>query len=153
MRILYYAESDPFAGIGQTVDDFRAARAEVALSCLLHNVVAVQPDNLLEHALTLPIFEHMAPFVRAGRLVTSADVRAALASGARSIDVVVEISDDMMPGVVSLPHGWGHDQPGARMDRPPSARRQPQRAVRRDPARSAVGQRVLGGVPITMQPL
>lgn len=77
MRILYYAELDPFAGIGQTVDDFRAARSEVALSCLLHDVVVVQPDNLLEHSLTLPLFEHMAPFVRAGQLTTSADARAA----------------------------------------------------------------------------
>jgi anaerobic selenocysteine-containing dehydrogenase len=26
--------------------------------------------------------------------------------------VPVEVSDDIMPGVVSLPHGWGHDRPG-----------------------------------------
>ena len=25
------------------------------------------------------------------------------------------MSDEMMPGVVSLPHGWGHDRPGTRM--------------------------------------
>ena len=24
-----------------------------------------------------------------------------------------ELTDAIMPGVVSLPHGWGHDQPGA----------------------------------------
>lgn len=29
--------------------------------------------------------------------------------------VPVEISEDMMPGVVSLPHGWGHDLEGARL--------------------------------------
>lgn len=27
----------------------------------------------------------------------------------------VEVTDSVMPGVVSLPHGWGHGQPGARM--------------------------------------
>ena len=27
----------------------------------------------------------------------------------------MEITDSVMPGVVSLPHGWGHDQPGMRM--------------------------------------
>src|SRR3954467_5681261 len=27
----------------------------------------------------------------------------------------VAITADMMPGVVSLPHGWGHDLPGARL--------------------------------------
>jgi hypothetical protein len=26
--------------------------------------------------------------------------------------VVVQVSADMMPGVVSLPHGWGHGRPG-----------------------------------------
>ena len=25
----------------------------------------------------------------------------------------VEVTDAIMPGVVSLPHGWGHDAPGA----------------------------------------
>jgi len=27
----------------------------------------------------------------------------------------VEVTDVVMPGVVSLPHGWGHGQPGARL--------------------------------------
>lgn len=31
------------------------------------------------------------------------------------LSVPVEVSDEMMPGVVSLPHGWGHDQPGTRL--------------------------------------
>jgi len=32
-----------------------------------------------------------------------------------SIVADVEITDAVMPGVVSLPHGWGHDRPGTRM--------------------------------------
>jgi anaerobic selenocysteine-containing dehydrogenase len=28
----------------------------------------------------------------------------------------VVVTDEVMPGVVSLPHGWGHDQPGVRMN-------------------------------------
>ncbi|GAA0683134.1 molybdopterin oxidoreductase family protein [Kitasatospora atroaurantiaca] len=31
------------------------------------------------------------------------------------VAVSVEITEDLMPGVVSLPHGWGHDRPGTRM--------------------------------------
>lgn len=31
------------------------------------------------------------------------------------LEVPVEITDDIRPGVVSLPHGWGHDAPGTRM--------------------------------------
>jgi anaerobic selenocysteine-containing dehydrogenase len=32
-----------------------------------------------------------------------------------SIVAPVEITDDVMPGVVSLPHGWGHDDPASRL--------------------------------------
>jgi anaerobic selenocysteine-containing dehydrogenase len=32
-----------------------------------------------------------------------------------SIELPAEISDDIMPGVVCIPHGWGHDRPGIRM--------------------------------------
>ncbi len=35
--------------------------------------------------------------------------------GRRSIDIQVQVSTDMMPCVVSVPHGWGHDQPGTRL--------------------------------------
>ena len=30
-----------------------------------------------------------------------------------SIELPVQVSDEVMPGVVSIPHGWGHDDPGA----------------------------------------
>jgi anaerobic selenocysteine-containing dehydrogenase len=32
-----------------------------------------------------------------------------------SIVAPVEITDDLMPGVVSLPHGWGHDDPASQL--------------------------------------
>jgi anaerobic selenocysteine-containing dehydrogenase len=41
--------------------------------------------------------------------------RARVTSEAGTIEVPVEVSDEMMPGVVSLPHGWGHDRPGAQL--------------------------------------
>jgi anaerobic selenocysteine-containing dehydrogenase len=31
------------------------------------------------------------------------------------VEVPLEVSDEMMPGVVSLPHGWGHDKNGMRL--------------------------------------
>ena len=30
--------------------------------------------------------------------------------------VTVEVTDDVPPSVVSLPHGWGHDAPGTLME-------------------------------------
>ena len=33
-----------------------------------------------------------------------------------SVELPLEISDEMMPGVVSIPHGWGHDRFGTQLD-------------------------------------
>jgi anaerobic selenocysteine-containing dehydrogenase len=41
--------------------------------------------------------------------------RARVASAAGHLEAPVEVSDEMMPGVVCLPHGWGHDKSGARL--------------------------------------
>jgi anaerobic selenocysteine-containing dehydrogenase len=40
---------------------------------------------------------------------------ARVASEAGAVEVPVEVSDEMMEGVVCLPHGWGHDKQGARL--------------------------------------
>jgi anaerobic selenocysteine-containing dehydrogenase len=36
-------------------------------------------------------------------------------SSANKLQAQIEISADMMPGVLSLPHGWGHDQVGSQL--------------------------------------
>jgi anaerobic selenocysteine-containing dehydrogenase len=41
--------------------------------------------------------------------------RATLTSETGSIDAPVEVTDAIRAGVVSIPHGWGHDAPGVRM--------------------------------------
>lgn len=33
-----------------------------------------------------------------------------------SVEVPIETSEEMMPGVVSIPHGWGHDRPGIQLE-------------------------------------
>jgi anaerobic selenocysteine-containing dehydrogenase len=40
--------------------------------------------------------------------------KARLRSHVGAIEVPIEVSDEVMPGVVSLPHGWGHDMPDTR---------------------------------------
>ncbi|MBC8029775.1 MAG: molybdopterin-dependent oxidoreductase [Pyrinomonadaceae bacterium] len=37
-------------------------------------------------------------------------------SNVGSVVVPIEITDEMMPGVVSIPHGWGHDRLGVQLD-------------------------------------
>src|SRR5215213_7248512 len=41
--------------------------------------------------------------------------RAVISSAAGRIEAPVELTDGIMPGVVSIPHGWGHDGPGVKM--------------------------------------
>jgi anaerobic selenocysteine-containing dehydrogenase len=38
-----------------------------------------------------------------------------LRSRVGEVEVPVEVTDQVMPGVVSLPHGWGHDREGTRL--------------------------------------
>jgi anaerobic selenocysteine-containing dehydrogenase len=40
---------------------------------------------------------------------------AKVSSEAGSLVVTAEVTDAIKPGVVSLPHGWGHDRPGTRL--------------------------------------
>src|SRR5260370_36218664 len=48
------------------------------------------------------------------RGVTSGDVVTVASSGGQ-IEVPVEVTGEIMPGVVSMPHGWGHGKPATRM--------------------------------------
>jgi anaerobic selenocysteine-containing dehydrogenase len=51
----------------------------------------------------------------AARLGLADGELARVTSRAGAIEVPVEITEDVMAGVVSIPHGWGHDQPGMGM--------------------------------------
>ncbi len=55
---------------------------------------------------------HVHP-VDAERLGLTDGAPARVRSRAGQIEVPVQVTDDVMPGVVSIPHGWGHDTPGA----------------------------------------
>jgi anaerobic selenocysteine-containing dehydrogenase len=39
--------------------------------------------------------------------------RALVSSANGAIELPVKVSDEIMPGVISIPHGWGHDDPAA----------------------------------------
>jgi anaerobic selenocysteine-containing dehydrogenase len=77
---------------------------------------------------------------------------ATLRNGHRSVQAQVQVSTDMMPGVVSLPHGWGHNLPGAQLrvaaERPGANLNALLDDQLRDPLS---GNAVLGGVAITME--
>lgn len=56
----------------------------------------------------------MHPDDAAKRGVTATDI-VTVTSAAGQIEVPVELTDAIMPGVVSMPHGWGHGKSGTRM--------------------------------------
>ena len=65
----------------------------------------------------------------------------------------VEISDDVMPGVVSLPHGFGHDRPGARLAVASAHAGANVNLLSDDTARDLPsGNAALNGVPVTVGP-
>jgi anaerobic selenocysteine-containing dehydrogenase len=49
----------------------------------------------------------------ATRIGVAGGDRAQVTSRTGTVEVVVEVTDAIMPGVVSIPHGWGHDAEGA----------------------------------------
>ena len=51
----------------------------------------------------------------AERLGLKDGAQALLRSAAGEFEAPVEVTDEMMPGVVSVPHGWGHDADGVRL--------------------------------------
>jgi anaerobic selenocysteine-containing dehydrogenase len=88
----------------------------------------------------------------AQRLGLSDGSAARVRSRAGTLLAPVEVTDAIMPGVVSLPHGWGHDQPDTRLE---VAARQPgvnsnlladEQAI--DPLS---GNAVLNGIPVTVE--
>jgi len=50
----------------------------------------------------------------AGELGLASGSLAKVRSAAGELEIEVEVTDAIRQGVVSIPHGWGHDQPGMR---------------------------------------
>ncbi|MQA26137.1 MAG: molybdopterin-dependent oxidoreductase, partial [Micromonosporaceae bacterium] len=69
------------------------------------------------------------------------------------VEVEVSASVDMMPGVVSLPHGWGHSRPGVQLN---VASRVPGVSANdltdHEHLDSLSGNAALNGVPVTIEP-
>ena len=90
----------------------------------------------------------------AARLNLENGGQAEIRNGERSVQAQVQISSDMMPGVVSLPHGWGHDQPGTQLRVAAQRPGTNLNALLDDQLRDPLsGNAVLGGVAVTMQVL
>ena len=69
-----------------------------------------------------------------------------------SVEIPVEITEDMMPGVISIPHGFGHDKKGTRLsvasERPGISMNDLTDPELTDPLS---GNAVLNGVPVEIE--
>jgi anaerobic selenocysteine-containing dehydrogenase len=101
-------------------DRLRAALAEPAPDLVLVGRRHLRSNNSWMHNVNVlvkgkgrcTLQVHPDDAVRRG-LVDGGTAR--ITSRVGSVVAPVEVTDSVMPGVVSLPHGWGHDLPGTRM--------------------------------------
>ena len=88
----------------------------------------------------------------AERLALSEGSTALVASSNGTVEVPVEITKDIMPGVVSMPHGWGHDREGTRLsvarDRPGTNSNLVADEQALDPLS---GNAILNGIPVSVR--
>jgi anaerobic selenocysteine-containing dehydrogenase len=115
----------------------------------MHNlpVLAKGPDRCV--ALVHPADAARLGLADGGRALMSR----ATAAGGPSIAVTIEVSDEVMPGVVSFPHGWGHDLPGSQLRVAAARPGASLNAILDDGLRDPLsGTAALSGAPITLAP-
>lgn len=89
----------------------------------------------------------------AARLGLADGGAARVTSRVGSIVAPVEVSEDLMPGVVSLPHGWGHDVEGSQLAVAKAHPGVNANILTDDSAYDrASGTAVLFGTPVTVEP-
>jgi anaerobic selenocysteine-containing dehydrogenase len=79
---------------------------------------------------------------------------ARVSSRAGQVEVPVEVTDAVMPGVVSIPHGWGHDAAGARMSVAAAHAGTNSNALADETVVDPLsGNAVLNGIPVELAPV
>jgi anaerobic selenocysteine-containing dehydrogenase len=78
---------------------------------------------------------------------------ARVSSRVGEIEVQVEVTDRVMPGVVSIPHGWGHGEPGTRMSVATAHPGANANALADETLIDALsGNAILNGIPVRLAP-
>jgi anaerobic selenocysteine-containing dehydrogenase len=79
--------------------------------------------------------------------------QAKVTSRVGTLVVPIEVTDGIRPGVVSLPHGWGHDLPGSRLDVAARHAGVNSNLLADDLAVEALtGTAILNGIPVELAP-
>ncbi len=71
-----------------------------------------------------------------------------------ALEIPVEITDGIMPGVVSIPHGWGHDDPASALSVAAAHAGANSNLLADDVALDPLsGNAVLNGIPVSVEPV
>jgi hypothetical protein len=90
----------------------------------------------------------------AERLSLEDGARARVSSSSGEIEVAVEVTDAVMEGVVSIPHGWGHDEPGAQLSVAAEHAGANSNVLADENAMDPLsGNAVLNGIPVELAPV
>jgi anaerobic selenocysteine-containing dehydrogenase len=95
---------------------------------------------------------HVHPHDAAAHGVADGEV-VRVRSAAGEVTIPAEVTEAVRPGVVSIPHGWGHDRPGIRLG--VAARHAGTNSnvlARTDLFDPVSGNAVLNGIPVTLEP-
>jgi anaerobic selenocysteine-containing dehydrogenase len=146
--------------------DLKRAAADLSRSAPELVVIGrrqLHSNNSWMHNLPVLAKSQQARSGRCTALVNPADAaRLGLEDGAaarilrdgRSVEAEVEITAEMMPGVISLPHGWGHAQPGTQMTIAASQPGANLNALLDESQRDPLsGNAVLSGVAVQIEPV
>lgn len=77
---------------------------------------------------------------------------ACISSHAGTVEIPIEVTSAIMPGVVSIPHGWGHNLPGTRMQIATEHAGVNTNILSAEEAIDPLsGNAVLNGIPVTVQ--
>ena len=77
---------------------------------------------------------------------------ARLTSTAGELTAPIEVTEEIMPGVVSIPHGWGHDAPGVRLRVAAEHAGVNSNLVAPTEVDPLSGNAVLNGIPVELEP-
>jgi len=89
----------------------------------------------------------------AARLGLAVEGTARVTSRVGSVELPVEVTDAIMRGVVSIPHGWGHSEPGTRLSIAGAhAGVNSNLLADEDLLEPLSGNAVLCGLPVTVEP-
>ena len=162
IRLAPEAFTEALAQLARELDDDGGAELRAGDALLLIGRRQVRSNNSWMHNVprlmrgddrcTLLIHPDDAARRGIGDDGSEAPTRVRITSRVGTIEAPAEISDEVMPGVVSLPHGWGHGRDGVRLA---TAQRHPGASLNdlTDELRvdALSGNAALSGVPVRVE--